>query len=264
MMFAVGANKTSLPLALTSSATSRPALAASFGSKEAASPSGAGIEVDEGPCRVPTDPSEKLRSGMRSREAHGRLDDVERRHQVVVKDAVGRAVHGVWDGGRVDDGVVAADGGEGVAGVGEVGLPVRRRAGDAALEDGRAEVQRGHLVPGVEQRGDRRGADHAARAGEQDSHRPLSCPVRGRGTRVSRGCDDEYPRRCEAPIAAWESRRARARGAAARSAPDVATCTAPTSSVTHLEPVADARSFDDLASTPSSVALDPGGPQPGA
>jgi hypothetical protein len=131
---------------------------------------------------------------MRSREAHGRLDDVERRHPVV-KDAVGRAVHRVWDGGRVDDGVVAADGGEGVAGVGEVGLPVRRRAGEAALKGGRVEVQRGHLVPGVEQRGDRRGADHAARAGEQDSPRPLSCPVRGRGTRVSRGCDDECPRR---------------------------------------------------------------------
>jgi hypothetical protein len=33
---------------------------------------------------------------------------------------------------------------------------------------------------------------------------------------------------------------------------------------THLEPVEDERSFDDLELDASDVALDPGGPEPGA
>jgi hypothetical protein len=63
------------------------------------------------------------------------------------------------DRGGVDDGVVAADDGERVTGVGEVGLLVGRRAGRLRLEGGAGEVAGGDLVAGAVQRVDGGGAD---------------------------------------------------------------------------------------------------------
>ena len=74
--------------------------------------------------------------------AHGRLDRVERRHQVVVEDDVRRVAGRLGDRRGVDHRVVAAHDREGRAGVGEVGLHVRGLAGVGALEHGRPEVGR--------------------------------------------------------------------------------------------------------------------------
>src|SRR4051812_7045994 len=73
-------------------------------------------------------------------EADRRLERVERRQQVVREDRVRRVVLGVGYRRRVDHGVVPADHRERVAGVGEVGARVDGRAGEAALEDRRAEI----------------------------------------------------------------------------------------------------------------------------
>ena len=74
------------------------------------------------------------------------------------------------DRGGVDHGVVAAHDRERVAGVGEVGLLVARRAGRRRLEDGRAEVAGRDLVAGGVERVDGGRADLPARAGDEDAH----------------------------------------------------------------------------------------------
>ena len=65
---------------------------------------------------------------------------------------------------------MAAHHGEGVAGVGEVGLLVGGRAGRGRLEDGSAEVAGRDLVAGGVEGVDGGRSDLAAGAGDEDSH----------------------------------------------------------------------------------------------
>ena len=83
----------------------------------------------------------------------------------------------------MDDSVVAAHDGEGLAGVGEVGLHVSCAPGLVALEDGRPEVGGGHDVLGGQQGVDCRAADLAAGAGDEDAHgwEPSAAYSSGRG-----------------------------------------------------------------------------------
>ena len=70
----------------------------------------------------------------------------------------------------MDDGVVAADDREGVAGVGEVGLLVVRDVRAGGLEHGRADVAGGDVVAGLVEGVDGGRADLAAGAGDEDAH----------------------------------------------------------------------------------------------
>ena len=106
------------------------------------------------------------------RDADARLDEVERRHQVVAEDLVRRVARRLGQRRAVDDHVLAADDGEGVARIGEVGLEVVR-AGMAAFIDRWGEVAAGHAVPGFDQIVDRGGADLPARPGDEDLHTAL-------------------------------------------------------------------------------------------
>ena len=63
------------------------------------------------------------------------LERVERRHQVVAEDDVRRVLGRLGDRGGVDDRVVAADDGERVAGVGQVGLDVGDAGRSCASND---------------------------------------------------------------------------------------------------------------------------------
>jgi hypothetical protein len=76
---------------------------------------------------------------------------------------------GGGDRGRVNHRIVAVDDREGLAGIGEVGLDVGRLVGLAALEDGRAEVRGGDVVPGGEQGVDGGAADLPTAAGDKDA-----------------------------------------------------------------------------------------------
>ena len=136
--------------------------------------------------------------------AHGGLDGVERRHDVVVEDHVGRVAGRLRDRGRVDHGVMAAHDREGVARIGQVGLCVRGLPGVGALEHGRAEVGRRHVVPGGQQGVDG-GAPHlAAGAGHEDAHgaQPTGCSRRLRGPAAGGGrvlSADHAPQTPQAP-----------------------------------------------------------------
>jgi len=124
----------------------------------------------------------------RDAEAHRGLERVEGRHQVVLEHGVRRVVLRVGQRGGVDDGVVAAHHGVGVAGGGEVRLHVGRgRLGGRRLEDRRAEVARRDVVAGVEQGGDGGRSDLAERAGDEDAHdaRYAHAEGRVRGRRAS-------------------------------------------------------------------------------
>jgi hypothetical protein len=84
-------------------------------------------------------------------EAYGRLEHVERRHQVVLEHGRGRVVGRLRDGGGVDDRVHPAGDRERVACAGEVGLHVGRLAGQRPVEDASRDVRDGDLVPGPRQ-----------------------------------------------------------------------------------------------------------------
>ena len=78
-----------------------------------------------------------------------------------MEDHVRRVAGRLGDGRRVDHRVVAAHDREGRARVGQVGLHVRGLSRVGALEDGRSEVGRCHVVPGREQGVDGGAADLA-------------------------------------------------------------------------------------------------------
>jgi hypothetical protein len=87
-----------------------------------------------------------------------------------VEDLVGRVAARLGERGGVDDGVVAADDRERVAGVGEVGLLVARDVRAGGLEHRRADVAGGDLVAGLVEGVDGGRADLAAGAGDEDPH----------------------------------------------------------------------------------------------
>jgi hypothetical protein len=101
--------------------------------------------------------------------AHARLDQVERREQVVREDLVRRVARRLGQRGAVDDDVGAAHRRERVAGIGEIGLEVVG-AVVAALVDGGDQIAARDAMPGLEQIVDRGRADLPARPGDEDVH----------------------------------------------------------------------------------------------